>query len=145
MSIIEKPDDQLGFLLMQVLLLKQRFTNSVLRIYDITYIQFVILAGILELGESGKLVTQQTISLERLLDKAMVSNVVKTLIAKNLITRDTHPSDNRAYTLGLTAEGQKLVVKCKTEAKKIDKMFFSSIDEDHFRETLKTLQTNNTN
>lgn len=142
---IRKPDEQLGYLLTQVTFLKQRITNAALKELDITYIQFVILAGTLELGDKGGIVTQQIISTKRRLDKAMVSNVVKTLIEKKLMLREAHPVDKRAYTLLLTDEGVKKAIRGKEIASKIDETFFSDIDKDKFRNSLTTLLKNDNN
>lgn len=125
---VEKPDNQLGFLLTQVSFLKQRIINSALKEQDITYIQFIILAAVLELGDDGNIVTQQTVSMERLLDKAMVSNVVKTLVDKKLMKRDAHPTDKRAFALSLTDEGVLKALAGKKIAKKIDDVFFNRVN-----------------
>lgn len=140
---IQNSDEQLGFLLMQVTFLKQRLVNSALRKRDITYIQFVILAAALELGEEGKPVTQQTIADERRLDKAMVSNVVKTLVAKGYLRREGHPTDKRAFTLELTDPGKELALEGKKIARQIDTGFFEGIDQSAFQESLKALLKNN--
>lgn len=139
---IEKPDSQLGYLLTQVSFLKQRIINAALKELDITYIQFIILAGTFELGEDGEVVTQQDISSKRRLDKAMVSNVVKTLIEKGLMSRHTHPVDKRAYTLLLTSEGKEVAIRGKEIAFKIDEGFFSKIDKDALLKTLAILLEN---
>ena len=139
---IQNSNEQLGFLLMQVTFLKQRLVNSALRKRGITYIQFVILAGALELGEEGKPVTQQTISDERSLDKAMVSNVVKTLIGKGYFRREEHPTDKRAFTLELTTPGKELALEGKKIARQIDEGFFEGIDQSAFLHSLKILLKN---
>lgn len=125
---VEKPDSQLGFLFTQVAFLKQRIINSALKEQDITYIQFIILAAVLELGDDENIVTQQTVSMERLLDKAMVSNVVKTLVDKKLMKRDAHPTDKRAFALSLTDEGVAKALEGKKIAKHIDDVFFKRVN-----------------
>lgn len=142
---IEEPNEQLGYLLTQVTFLKQRITNAALKELDITYIQFVILAGTLELNNGKRNVTQQTISIERRLDKAMVSNVVRTLIEKGLMTREVHPIDKRAYVLSLTSKGVEKAVNGKKIALQIDDTFFSGIDTEQFRKSLITLLKNDDN
>ncbi|MDR2918127.1 MAG: MarR family winged helix-turn-helix transcriptional regulator [Tannerella sp.] len=139
---IDKPDEQLEYLLTQVSFLKQRIINASLKDLDITYIQFVILAGTLELGANEAIVTQQDISDKRRLDKAMVSNVVKTLIEKGLMTRHTHPVDKRAYTLSLTNTGKEAAIKGKEIALDVDKSFFSGINKNAFLKALVTLLKN---
>lgn len=139
---IEMPDKQLGYLLTQVAFLKQRIINAALKELDITYIQFIILAGTQELGNSDGIVTQQYISRERRLDKAMVSNVVKTLIEKGLMIRHIHPDDKRAYTLSLTDIGVEKVLRGKEIALEVDKGFFAKINRPAFSQALTTLLKN---
>lgn len=139
---VENPDEQLGYLLTQVTFLKQRIINTALKELDITYIQFIILAGTLELGSENGIVTQQIISDKRRLDKAMVSNVVKTLIEKSLMTRSIHPTDKRAYILSLTDTGTEKAIEGKKIALKIDETFFSEIDKEKLYTSLKTLLRN---
>lgn len=139
---IAKPDEQLGYLLTQVSFLKQRIINASLKDLDITYIQFIILAGTLELGVNDAIVTQQDISDKRRLDKAMVSNVVKTLIEKGFMTRHTHPVDKRAYTLSLTHTGKEAAIRGKEIALNVDKSFFSGINKSAFLRALVTLLRN---
>ena len=139
---ITKPDEQLGYLLTQVSFLKQRIINAALKELDITYIQFVILAGTLELSADRKLITQQDISLKRRLDKAMVSNVVKTLIEKGFMIRHIHPVDKRAYTLSLTDTGTEIAIKGKNIALNVDKTFFAKINKKAFVKALITLLEN---
>ncbi|NDV83188.1 MarR family winged helix-turn-helix transcriptional regulator [Bacteroides sp. 51] len=140
----EIPNEQLGYLLTQVSFLKQRITNAALKELDITYVQFIILAGTLELGADGGIVTQQSIASERRLDKAMVSNVVKTLIEKGFLTRQEHPEDKRAFTLRLTPAGEEKAMQGKDIARKVDHTFFAHIDHEAFRESLKQLLKNET-
>ncbi|SHF44945.1 MarR family winged helix-turn-helix transcriptional regulator [Dysgonomonas macrotermitis] len=138
----DKPDEQLGYLLTQVTFLKQRIVNAALRELDITYIQFIILAGTMELGSEDTMVTQQMISDERRLDKAMVSNVVKSLVEKGLMVRDIHPTDKRAYILSLTEKGIEKALKGKEKALMVDETFFSAIDKEKLQEALVILLKN---
>ncbi|MCC8134269.1 MAG: MarR family transcriptional regulator [Tannerellaceae bacterium] len=134
---IEQPDEQLGFLLIQTSLLKQRIINAALKELDLTYMQFVILAAILELGAEDELVTQQLIASRRQLDKAMVSNITKLLILKKLMTREHHPTDQRALVLRLTDAGTDIANRGKEITKTIDTTFFAGIDEERLRADLK--------
>lgn len=140
---IDKPDNQLGFLLMQASLLKQRVVNAALRELDITYMQFVVLAGVLELGENNGCVMQQDLASQRRLDKAMVSNVVKNLMSRNLLIRMEHPSDKRAWKLSLTEQGRELAIEGKGIAKGVDSTFFAGIDNDLFVKLLEKVISDN--
>ncbi len=140
---IEQPDEQLGFLLMQTSLLKQRIVNAALRELDITYVQFVILAAVLELASAPKPVTQQAVVLRRNLDKAMVSNVVKSLVQKKMVQRRTHPADNRAFVPQLTPLGKTMALRGKEIAIRVDLDFFKGGDQVSLNRTLKVLLTEN--
>ncbi|MFT3737271.1 MAG: MarR family winged helix-turn-helix transcriptional regulator [Breznakibacter sp.] len=140
---VELPNGQLGFLLVQTSWLKQRINSSAFKGLNVTYVQFVILAGILELGVNNQIVTQQTIVAERRLDKAMVSSVVKTLLQKKMITKMNHPSDHRAMILALTQEGERIARKGKEIAKHVDAMFFDHIDKEILRGVLEKLLNEN--
>lgn len=139
------PDDQVGFMLSQAYLLKQRVTNFALKDLDITYMQFVILSTIRILQEEKGWITQQTIADKRRLDKVTVSNTVKTLVQKGLIKRNHHPEDHRALVLRLTTRGMELATRSKEIVRSTDMKFFSSIDSDQLRETLKRILTDNDN
>jgi len=139
----KQPGQQLGYLLTQVSFLKQRIINAALKELDITYVQFIILAGTLELSAEGNIVTQQTIASERRLDKAMVSNVIKTLIDRGLLLREQHPEDKRAFALKLTPEGEKKAIQGKKIALKIDETFFADVDRNMLQESLQALLIKN--
>lgn len=134
--IIEQPDQQLGYLLVQTSWLKQRINSNAFNELGVTYVQFVILAGILELGVTRPIITQQTIVVERRLDKTMVSSVVKTLIKKQLVSKSEHPTDSRAMVLKLTSKGEEIACKGKAKAKEIDTLFFDGIDKQALSNTL---------
>lgn len=139
---MKNPDEQAGYLLTQAAFLRQRVVNAALKELDVTYIQFVILAGTYELTAEGKVVTQQTISTERRLDKAMVSNVIKTLISKRLLIRKVHPEDKRAYTLSLTKAGTEKAIKGRMIASETDESFFRGIDKKTLSESLSRILKN---
>lgn len=141
-NVVEIPDNQLGYLFTQVSFLKQRIVNAALKELDITYMQFIILAGTLELGADDKIVTQQDIAARRRLDKAMVSNVVKTLVDKGLMERCVHPVDKRAYRLSLTQTGIQTALDGKKIAQEVDKTFFARVDKKELLATLHTLIEN---
>lgn len=139
------PDDQVGFLLSQTYLLKQRVLGSALKVLDITYMQFVVLATILVLHDSKGWITQQDIADKRRLDKVTVSNVVKTLVQKGLIKRNHHPEDHRALIIRLTQRGVEIATKAKEIVRNTDREFFSTVDSEALCKVLKRLLTVNDN
>ena len=138
---IEQPDQQLGYLLTQVSFLKQRIINAGLKELDITYMQFIIIAGILELADEG-IVSQQTIVDKRRLDKAMVSVVLKALISRGLVIRQPHPTDKRAYTLTLSDEGRQKALQGKEITVEIDRRFFAKVNKKNLINILTKLLEN---
>ncbi len=52
--------------------------------------------------------------------KATISDSVKVLLNKNLITKETDPIDTRSYTISLTDEGKKIVKKASLFASSIE-------------------------
>lgn len=138
---IEQPDQQLGYLLTHVSFLKQRIINAGLKELDITYMQFIILAGILELADEG-IVSQQTIVDKRRLDKAMVSVVLKALISRGLVIRQPHPTDKRAYTLTLSDEGRQKALQGKEITVEIDRRFFAKVNKKNLINILTKLLEN---
>ncbi|MCD8186053.1 MAG: MarR family transcriptional regulator [Rikenellaceae bacterium] len=101
-----RPDDQLGYLLVQTALYKQRINNELFKPMGITYMQFVVLAGIYELSTQFDQVSQQLLVSRRRLDKAMVSSMLKKLMNWGLVIREPHPSDGRSWLLKLTGPGK---------------------------------------
>lgn len=126
---IGQPEQQLGYLLTQASFLRQRLTNAALRELDITYIQFIVLAAVMNFGGDGSVVTQQDISARRRLDKAMVSNVVKTLTSKGLLLRERHPDDKRAFALALTDAGAEKTLRGRQIVRRVDEDFFAGTDQ----------------
>ena len=52
--------------------------------------------------------------------KATISDSVRVLLAKELVTKATDPLDTRSYSLSLTNEGQKIAVKASFFASSIE-------------------------
>lgn len=52
--------------------------------------------------------------------KATISDSVRILLEKELVTKETDPNDTRSYTLSLTAEGEKTVKKASSFASSIE-------------------------
>jgi len=52
--------------------------------------------------------------------KATISDSVRVLLGKNLVAKDTDPTDSRSYFLSLTAEGEKIAKKSSFFASSIE-------------------------
>lgn len=53
--------------------------------------------------------------------KATISESVKVLLAKNLVAKETDPTDSRSYSLSLTTEGENIAKKASFFASAIEK------------------------
>ncbi|NMM48897.1 MarR family winged helix-turn-helix transcriptional regulator [Marinigracilibium pacificum] len=53
--------------------------------------------------------------------KATISDSVKALLSKELVTKETDPSDTRSYTLSLTPKGKQIAAKASLFASSIEK------------------------
>lgn len=136
---ITYPDNELGYLLMQVSLLKQRLTNHALKEKKITYMQFVVLATVYELSQIYEETTQHLLVKEKQLDKSMVSGILKTLIGRKLLERYENPADTRSKIVKLTTEGAQLILEAKKIVANVNNHFFSSIDKSTMKEMLTIL------
>lgn len=133
---IAKPETEIGFLLTQVSLLKQRINNNALKSLNLTYMQFVVMAAIYEFSEEYDEPLQQLLISKRQLDKSMVSGILKTLIERKLVERYENPNDTRSKVVRLTSDGQSLVIDAKEIIKTIDVKFFNEVDHEFFKSTL---------
>ncbi len=61
--------------------------------------------------------------------KATISDSVKVLLAKELVTKETDPIDTRSYSLSLTAKGKKIAKKASFFASSIEKPIESLTEE----------------
>jgi len=133
---IAKAETEIGFLLTQASLLKQRINNNALKSLNLTYMQFVVMAAIYEFSEEYDEPLQQLIITKRQLDKSMVSGILKTLIERKLVQRYENPNDTRSKVVKLTIAGENLVVNAKEIIKTIDEKFFNEIDQEFLKSTL---------
>ncbi len=121
----KRAEDSPGFLLWQLTNQWQQQQRGALRPLDITHPQFVALAGILWLSNLHKVgPSQNQVAEFTHIDKMMMSDLVKTLLQKELLERIAHPLDKRAYSLNLTTKGHKRVLKAIPLVEEVDAKFF---------------------
>lgn len=125
----DHPEDSPGFLLWQTTAIWQRRIKKKLESCDISHAQFVIMALLLWIEESSTNASPNQVTLVQLskLDKMTVSQALKKLSTKNLISRVEHTIDTRAKTVSLTQEGKKLIKKLVPLIEKEDADFFSTL------------------
>lgn len=130
-----------GFIFWKVSNLHQRLQRDRLKDLDITPTQFSLLASYFYISEKlSSPISQSTVSEHSGLDKMVVSDVTKALLAKRLITKKKSKEDRRAYLIDLTEKGKKICNLAVVRIEELDAEFFSrSGDENHFNKLLQKL------
>ncbi len=135
-----------GLLFWRAYQLWQRKIKQALEIYGITQVQYAIMAAIGYHTPTQKHITQQFVAEQLSMDKMMVSDVVKLLKEKKLLTKKAHPDDGRAFTLDLTREAKNILKKAVIAVESADEEYFSAIkksDQSAFLESLISLNEKN--
>lgn len=135
-----------GFVFWQVSMLWQRVIVNVLKPYNLTHAQFVLLAGTGWLMKvTSEPISQVALAMHAKTDVMMTSKVVRTLVGKKLLQRVDHPLDSRAYALRLTSNGAKLLQGALRAVEDADENFFEGLrGHGNFRKELLDLIKNNT-
>jgi DNA-binding MarR family transcriptional regulator len=118
------PDDSPGFLLWHVTLRWQRDMAAALAPLDLTHVQFVLLASTWWLNTHGEHPSQVAVAQQAGTDVKMTSQVLRTLEAKGLITRDVDAADTRARRIQVTDRGASLAVEAVAAVEAADAAFF---------------------
>jgi DNA-binding MarR family transcriptional regulator len=121
--------DSTGLLLWQVTNAWQAAQRAALRPFDLTHVQFVLLASLAWAGEDQPL-TQRQLADHARTDKMMTSQVLRTLEAKGLIERRSHPADARARSLTATPAGVHLASRANAAVEQVDHDYFSALGDD---------------
>jgi DNA-binding MarR family transcriptional regulator len=127
-----RADESPGFLLWQVTNRWQAAQRAALKPFDITHVQFVLLASLTWLGTSGTTGRSSTVSQRELAqhaatDPMMTSQVLRVLEARGLVVRAPHPTDGRAWSLQVTARGRALANRAVVAVEACDDAFFAPL------------------
>lgn len=123
------PDASPGFLLWRITCQWQSAQRAALAPLDLTHSQFVLLASIVWLSAKS-VPTQRELSDFSKIDVMTTSQVTRTLLAKELITRKPSSSDKRSYLLAPTPTGISLARKAIPIVESVDKNFFAPVNHD---------------
>lgn len=118
--------DSPGFVLWHATLRWRAAMRVAFAPHDLTHGQFVLLASIGWLVQAGEAPTQRVVADHAGADIAMTSQVVRSLEAKGLVTRERAAGDARARRLGLTAAGKARPVEALEAAEAADRAFFGA-------------------
>jgi DNA-binding MarR family transcriptional regulator len=133
------PEDSVGYLMWQVLHMWQRRAAEGLAAIGLTHMQFTLLAGVGWLARHGDAPTQAALAAHCQVDAMTVSQVVRKLEAKGLVTRTGHPADTRAKLLRLTEAGMAALTAALPEIEHMDDAFFAAADRERLTGELMTL------
>jgi len=123
-------DDSPGLMLWRVTNAWQAAQRAALKPYDLTHVQFVLLASLTWLGGaagSGEPLTQRHLAQHAGTDPMMTSQVLRALEAKSLVTREPHPTDARARALAATSSGVALANRAIGAVEAVDRDFFAAL------------------
>jgi DNA-binding MarR family transcriptional regulator len=123
------PDESPGLLLWQVCNQWQAAQRAALKPFGLTHVQFVLLAALTWLQDSGP-VTQKALADMAVTDPMMTSQVLRALESRALVHRLAHPQDRRARALAVTAEGRDLANRAVAVVEECDREFFGSLGAD---------------
>jgi DNA-binding MarR family transcriptional regulator len=122
-------DDSTGLLLWQVTNRWQAAQRAALKPFDLTHVQFVLLASLTWLDVDGP-VTQRLLADHAVTDPMMTSQVLRVLEMRGLVRRDAHPTDKRAWSLTATPTGRALANRANAAVEACDREFFGVLDNE---------------
>ncbi|MDI6023194.1 MarR family transcriptional regulator [Leucobacter sp. UT-8R-CII-1-4] len=123
-----KPSASTGLMLWQVTNSWQREIRATLAPFDLTHVQFVLLA-VLTTMDNETIVTQRDLSERAATDPMMTSQVLRALEKKKLVERPPHPTDRRARTLKATSDGVALVNQANAAVETADRVYFATLGD----------------
>ncbi|MEU2347259.1 MarR family winged helix-turn-helix transcriptional regulator [Modestobacter sp. NPDC049651] len=133
------PEDSPGLLLWQATLAWQRRIAVSLAPFDLTHVQFVLLAVTWWANTHGETPTQAEAAGRAGADVKMTSQVLRTLERKGLLTRQVDTADTRARRLQVTEAGAALAPRAVAAVEAADAAFFSVVDGPHALGLLRAL------
>ena len=122
--------DSPGLLLWQVTHRWQAAQRAALVPFELTHVQFVLLASLtwLEGGPgSGGPVSQRQLADHAATDPMMTSQVLRVLERLDLVERAPHPADGRAVAVSVTAAGRALANRALVAVEACDRAFFAPL------------------
>jgi DNA-binding MarR family transcriptional regulator len=130
-SRFAEADKSQGLLLWQVTNRWQAAQRAALAPFDLTHVQFVLLASLTYYAaRRDEPVMQRDLAAHAATDPMMTSQVLRALEQKGLLERRDHPSDRRAKTLVPTEAGVALANRALVAVENCDDEFFAPLGAD---------------
>ena len=120
-------EDSTGLALWRVTNRWQAAQRLALQPFELTHVQFVLLASLTWLEAEEP--TQTELAAHAGTDPMMTSQVLRALEAKGLIERRPHPTDGRARLLTATDDGKKLANRAIVAVEACDARFFDGLTD----------------
>ncbi len=119
-------DQSVGLLLWQVTNRWQAAQRAALKPFDLTHVQFVLLASLTWLGGDDP-VNQRDLAEHAATDPMMTSQVLRALQQRGLVTRQPHPGDGRAWAVAVTPAGELIANQANAAVETCDEVFFAGL------------------
>lgn len=139
LTLYNTPEYSPGFLLWHVSTKWRSHIESVLKSFSLTHPQFVVMASLGWLTQDGKRVTQADIGKMAGLDPNTISQIIKGLEKKGLITRVVS-DDPRAKNPLLTKKGYDILSQALPAVETADNQYFSNLNQKEMNILIKTFQ-----
>lgn len=123
-SVYADADSSPGLSLWRVTNSWQRVIRAALAPFDLTHVQFVLLASLTWMDRDAP-VTQRDLAAHAGTDPMMTSQVVRALETKGLVTREPHPVDRRAWAIAPTSDGRALANRANVAVETVDAEYFA--------------------
>ena len=120
-----------GYLLWHVVNLWQRRQKEALAPFDLTPVQYLLLAGLTALKASeAQPVSQSTLARHCRTDPMMTSQVLRALERSGLVARRLATGDGRAVGVGLTGKGRRRQHEAAPAVAEVERGFFAALGPD---------------
>lgn len=129
-----------GYLLWRAANLWQKRMRTVLAPYGVTPVQYLLLAGLRDIGGVESLpVKQAALARYCQTDPMMTSQVLRALEKAKLVRRQAHADDGRAFALVLTSMGTDVLARAGAELADADARFHGplGLEKDAFGDALR--------
>lgn len=126
----KKPESSHWFLLYKVHAKWESGIKSLLKDFNLTHPQFIVLTTTAWFVTFQSPPTQKELSEKTGIDSMTISIIIRGLLKKSYIEREDDKIDTRSYRILLTAAGAKLVQESMNAVDIYDKGFFSVLSQD---------------
>lgn len=128
-------EDQVGFKLRKVLQKNTEIFNEVMSGFDLTPMQFAILAKLDDLGTAS----QNHLGRHAAMDPATTFGVVGRLTKRGLIEQSADASDARLTLITLSPRGRRLIAQMKQRGARVSELTMSGLNPEEARTFLHLL------